>query len=58
MHELSLSFIGILTLSAAKRLQHERIGEGFIDDTDLGMTNTHSIEITTTSKKSLTNDEI
>jgi hypothetical protein len=59
MYALALSFTGILILilSITKRLQHEWIGKGFIDDTGLVMTNTHSKAITPTSKKTLTNEE-
>jgi hypothetical protein len=58
INALALSFIGILILSISKRLQHERIGEGFIGDTGLGSSNPHSTTTTPTSTKALTNEEI
>jgi hypothetical protein len=57
MHALALSFIGIIILSVTRCLQHEQIGEGFIDDTGIGTTNPHSTAITPTSNKALTNEE-
>jgi hypothetical protein len=57
MHAAALVFVGIMFLSMPGTLHHERIGEGFIDDTDLGTTNTYSTAITSSSKKELTNEE-
>jgi hypothetical protein len=57
MNALALSFIGILILSVSKQRQHERIGEGFIDDTGMGTTNPYSMAITPTSMKALTIEE-
>jgi hypothetical protein len=57
MHVLALSFVGILILSVAKRLQHEPIGEVCIDDTCMGTANPHATSITLTSNKTLMNEE-
>jgi hypothetical protein len=57
MHALALSFVGILVISVARRLQHEQIGEGCIDDKGLGTTNLHLTAITPTSNKALTSEE-
>jgi hypothetical protein len=57
MNGLALSFIEILRLSIAKRLQHEIISEGFIDVTVMGTINPHSTAIATTSMKALRNEE-
>jgi hypothetical protein len=54
INALSLSFIGIIILSVSKKSQHERSGEGLIDDTGPGTTKPHSTTITPTSMKSLT----
>jgi hypothetical protein len=54
INALALSFIGILLLSVSKQRQHERIGEGFIDDTGLGTTNPHSTTSTPANMKALT----
>jgi hypothetical protein len=57
MHALELSFIGIIILSVAKRLQHKRIDECFIGDAGMGTTKPHYTAITQMSKKTLTNEE-
>jgi hypothetical protein len=57
MNALALSFIGILVISVSKQRQHEWIGEGFIDDTELGTTNPHSTAITPSTMKALTIEE-
>jgi hypothetical protein len=57
MHTATLAFIGILFLSVSGSLHHERIGEGFIDDTGLGTTNAYCTSITTMSHKALINEE-
>jgi hypothetical protein len=57
MHAAALDFVDILFLSVSGTLHHERIGEGFIDDTGLGTTNTNSTAITLSAKKELTNEE-
>jgi hypothetical protein len=58
MHAAALAFLDILLLSVAGLLHHERIGEGFIDNTGLGMTNPHSTAMTPVSQKKLTNEEL
>jgi hypothetical protein len=57
MNALALSLTGILIISIAKRRQHERIGEGFIDYTGLGTTNPYSTTINPTRMKALKNEE-
>jgi hypothetical protein len=57
MNVRALSFSGIIILSVSKQRQHERSGEGVIDDTGLGITNPHSTTATSTSMKSLTTEE-
>jgi hypothetical protein len=57
MNALALTFIGILILSVSKQHQHERIREGFIDDTALGTTKPYHTTITPASMKSLTTEE-
>jgi hypothetical protein len=53
-----LAFIGILFLSISGLLQHERIGEDFIDDMGLGATtNPHSTVNPPSSHKELTREE-
>jgi hypothetical protein len=46
MHAAALAYVGILFLSVSGLLRHEKIGEGFFDDTGLGTTNPHSTAIT------------
>jgi hypothetical protein len=57
MNALELSLIGIIILSVSKQRQHERICEGFIDDTGLGSTHPHSTAITPSTIKVLTIEE-
>jgi hypothetical protein len=47
----------ILFFSVSRLLQHERIGEGFINDAGLGATNPHSTVITPSSQKEVTIEE-
>jgi hypothetical protein len=58
MNTPALSFIGILIISVSKQHQHERIGEGFINDTGMGTTNPHSTAIAHTSTKAPTIEDI
>jgi hypothetical protein len=51
MHAAALVFIGILFHSVSCTLCHERIGEGFIDDTGIGTTNPYSTAITSSVKQ-------
>jgi hypothetical protein len=57
MHTGALAFIGILFLSVSGLIQHERISEGFINDTRVGATHPHTTAITPTSQKDLTREE-
>jgi hypothetical protein len=57
INALALSFIGILIISVSKQCQHERICEGFIDDTGLGTTHPYSTAITQSTIKALTIEE-
>jgi hypothetical protein len=57
MHAAALVFVRIIFLSVSGTLCHERIGEGFIDETGLGTTNSYSTAITSSAKKDLTNEE-
>jgi hypothetical protein len=57
IHAAALAFVGIILLSVSGLLRHERSGEGFIDDTGLGMTNSHSTAMTPTSQTVFTNEE-
>jgi hypothetical protein len=57
VHPATISFVGILSLSVSGSLHHERISEGFIDDTGIGTTNPYSKVITPMSHNELTHEE-
>jgi hypothetical protein len=57
MHTAVLVFIGILLIFVSGTLCHEISGEGFLDDTGIGIINQYSTVITSSAKKELKHEK-